>query len=134
MNFDIIPPDPINPRWRGAITKAIFLAILFGAGGLMYIGVKEVFGEKGILHALFSVIIGYGSFYAAAKAAEGFEKNQEQKDEACKRYWYAYWDKVETLEKEIKEFPEDGREYDLEHMKKELKYLHSIRERYEKTR
>ena len=134
MNFDIIPPDPINPRWRGAITKAIFLAVWIGAGGLMYIGVKEVFGETGILHALFAVVVGYGSFYAAAKVAEGFEKNQEQKDEACKRYWYAYWDKVEALEKEIKEFPEDGREYELEHMKKELKYLRSIRERYERTR
>lgn len=133
MNFDIIPEAPLHAQVRDRLTKVLFLVIWIGAGGLMYIGVREVFGEQGFLHALFSVVVCYGSFYIATKTAQSFEEAQIKKTEVWDNYWYAYWDKVESLEKQIKEFPEDGREYDKECLKRELKYMQGIEERYNKS-
>lgn len=133
MNFDIIPPAPLHARVRNTFTKVLFWLVWIVVGGFMYIGVKEVFGPKGILYAIFAVAIGYGSFYIATKVAEGFEQNQIKKTEVWDSYWRAYEERVESLEKAIRDFPEDGREYDLKSLKSELKYMQAIEARYYAT-
>ena len=130
MNFDIIPPDPMHPRVRDVIVKAIFLVVLVGGGGFMLIGVQTVFGDTPRLCDLFMLIAAWGSFYVAVKVAEDFEKKQKQIEETSLQYWFEYNDKVNSIEKAIREFPADGPEYELAQLKRELQHMQGIRARY----
>ena len=121
------------PGTRRKIAQFLFLFIIIVAGGFTHIGVKQVFGESGFLYAVFAVATLYGSIYIAAKVSEDFEQKQMRKEEDWDKYWTAYWNRVHTLEDQIKEFPEDGRAYDLECIKKELRYMTGIKERYDAT-
>ena len=126
MKFDSIPPRPHSELYQKFVLIVSFILILFIPCYFMSVGVGTVFEKETFIYR---VAIGASTIFCltvAINAVQSLEKKYMSQVYAWKDYWCAYWQRVNELEDQLINLPEDASEYEVKRLKNELSYMRGI--------